>query len=1194
MTRMQIRRVLFFATILLLSTTGPALTELSSNAVASSSRSQTGVDVGVTGISVKYTSSTDEGNYKMFSSNHPILGFNRPASLFVIDAMVNVSSTLMIEVENFGTAASGVIDVTVTLNHNEYEFFELNNTIKQMASLNAGQSNSISISISPSYAGNHTLVVAATSTITDDVPSNDMKSQPFTVGYRYFNCDSLGTWNKGNEWDLSTDTSISKGTSCHVGQGSTSSYSNSMTTSLISPQMDMSDAVDNPLRTNGFSFFYTGSAAANDVLKIYAKTAFGGWTQVASISNTVDSTFLDGVNWQTFSVSNKGAASPLIPMDSSYFHTSTQIKFEFTSDLSGSDIGYWIDDIVFVYDQKVRENEYQVSARGIATNGATPGNWGSINLEIINEGNISESFVPFLQGLPAGWNAYYSRLSGTTFDPSQGLTVTPGIPIEFQIMIQPDENTSIGLHQMSVEISSEQYSAVSTTLPVQFLVQADRIPIVTPPAVRPSCPPSYSCTFEIDLENIGDATDVFDLSYDLTSLPTGWDVGFKWSQPTSIQLRPNEPTTAMMTMTVPVGVAPDTVVSFDFTMRAQNDSTRAATVSVDISASMVSDATVDLVESMKMDRMYVDAGDEVKLTYNVWNNATRQDIFDISFIVEDQGQWIVEQPTGPPAVLNSGATTTFDVYITVPENAQADDRGPRLIPVLESQRSLMTIQGPEFDAFRVTTTENIGIEPVETPLKLTPSQPNSATFVITNHGNGDTEVGVDIVDLPPTWDWWMMIDGENHSGPISLSVSYDLEHTKEIQIWLLLPMEESAGERHTVTISVQPTSGNDDANTSDNVIEFTAVTDTVHSPVLRIQPGSTSTISGGVFSARASLENQGNARDDSLRLKTTVYSTPALTNTKSFLSVGGVSRAIGEEIPLTLQAGELINLSIDVMVPVNATLNTRFVVLFEVLGSFDSNGFPVILSVEHLIILDQERSIDVDFVQESTGIVLDGTGANVWVNHTSTSTFNETMILTGNGPKGWQISCNKILIPEEGLEFRSTPGHVNPQSTQSMCEILRLSGSTSGDVTFTLRSADGYHEFTTTLTLEYEALEEEELFSTAEILIGGSGGLVFIVGLLFLIRGRRTGDDFSEQFYEEKEVVAISGPPVNVPPVNGPPVTNVEPTSMTETVQQVEPQTFIPPSTQLAAPPIPDSGLPPGWTDEQWSYYGQQYLDGTL
>ena len=27
------------------------------------------------------------------------------------------------------------------------------------------------------------------------------------------------------------------------------------------------------------------------------------------------------------------------------------------------------------------------------------------------------------------------------------------------------------------------------------------------------------------------------------------------------------------------------------------------------------------------------------------------------------------------------------------------------------------------------------------------------------------------------------------------------------------------------------------------------------------------------------------------------------------------------------------------------------------------------------------------------------------------------------------------------------------------------------------------------------------------------------------------------------------------------------------------------------SPPLPDTGLPPGWTLEQWQYYGQQYLD---
>ncbi len=38
----------------------------------------------------------------------------------------------------------------------------------------------------------------------------------------------------------------------------------------------------------------------------------------------------------------------------------------------------------------------------------------------------------------------------------------------------------------------------------------------------------------------------------------------------------------------------------------------------------------------------------------------------------------------------------------------------------------------------------------------------------------------------------------------------------------------------------------------------------------------------------------------------------------------------------------------------------------------------------------------------------------------------------------------------------------------------------------------------------------------------------------------------------------------------------------------------IPAAPQLAGPPLPPGGLPAGWTAEQWSYYGQQYLDGTL
>ena len=69
---------------------------------------------------------------------------------------------------------------------------------------------------------------------------------------------------------------------------------------------------------------------------------------------------------------------------------------------------------------------------------------------------------------------------GTTLDPLSGLTVLPGTPVGFNIRIQPDPNASIGFQQMTIRITSSQYPDVYTLLPVQFLVKADRIPVITP------------------------------------------------------------------------------------------------------------------------------------------------------------------------------------------------------------------------------------------------------------------------------------------------------------------------------------------------------------------------------------------------------------------------------------------------------------------------------------------------------------------------------------------------------------------------------------------------------------------------------------------------------------------------------------------------------------------------------------------
>ncbi len=218
----------------------------------------TGVDITVSNVSFSYTTGNDESRYRMFSSNYPVFGFNRPAELYVVDAVVNVPIQVDVLIENVGTAASGVVDVNIKVLHNEYALFEMINETVQMGSLNGGDSNSVSKIFTPTYAGNHTLVIHSTSTVTDDKPQNDEYLGSFTVASSYLNCDDLTGWNVGTQWGLSSDSALSMGSSCHIGNGQFSTYTNNLATSLITPVMDMSDAVSNPTRTNGLSFYYTG------------------------------------------------------------------------------------------------------------------------------------------------------------------------------------------------------------------------------------------------------------------------------------------------------------------------------------------------------------------------------------------------------------------------------------------------------------------------------------------------------------------------------------------------------------------------------------------------------------------------------------------------------------------------------------------------------------------------------------------------------------------------------------------------------------------------------------------------------------------------------------------------------------------------------------------------------------------------
>lgn len=1136
-----------------------------------------GVDLTITSVDFSYTTSIDEGRYRMFSSNHPIPNFNRPAELYVVDAVIDVPIFVELTVENLGTNPSGTIDVTLKMLHNEYQQFEMVNTTLQMASLNGGSSNTIGFTIIPNYAGNHSLEARASAGVVDDSPGNDLFNRHFTVASHYFNCDDLTLWTTTNEWRLSTDTSLSQGSACHVGNGQTSTYSSSSMSVLETPAIDMSDAVDSPTRTNGMTFFYTGSSQQGDELKMYVQDAGGINTELGSISGLIDQSFIDGASWQTFSVTDQGATSPLIPAPTSEFTSSTKFRFVFTSDALNEDIGFWLDDIVIVYDQKVKPIEYAISSAGVSTTGALPGEWGSVGIALTNNGNISDFVIPSVENLPNDWGVYYAHESGVSINAQSGVLLAPGETKTIQMNLMPDENASIGFNQLTFKATSSQYQTVNSTLPVQFQVLPDREPFIVIPEQRPSCPPGYTCPFEIEVQNIGDATDVFDLSIDQQSLPQGWSVQFSWTQDTSVLVRPDQPVQVGMSMTVPVGATPDTVVAFKLHATSQNNSMKHHSIEIDVSASMISEAYVGMSSVQANQDWSINAGETVEVSFTIWNNASRQDIFSMGVEYQPAGMWHIEQPNRPDAVINPGGSTTFTAKITAPENAQAGDIAPPITPSITSQRSGMTITGEAFSMVSVRTISDLSLSLVEAPNKLRPGASNKVIFDLVNNGNGPVEALLIADDMPQTWSVTFRVLGENITDSIPLSAPYDANNNATVEAWIFLPSEEGASEIHTLTFTASNGDGLEDQSEEDNTVSFDTITASVRIPMLTGSGASTFAMVGSTVSVNATLTNIGNAIDDGIIVSGSYSASPPNPNIVAFFStgIGSTSKSAGEAVEIMLAPNQSTVVSLDLILPSDLLLNTRIVVSFEVIAGMNEEMQPYELTYDALIIVDQQRRIDVQLSNANALINPTGVGVPLFVNLTSTSSQPEDLELNVILPENWQAVCNGVLLESIGQNMTLQAGHIDPQIDDIPCTLHRISGPLEGKLTFSVASKDGVVQWEGSQVFTFSERPNDTASIAVETVAGGIAVFLAFV-LLMAISLRKRGDSEIVEMQEEDEQsmeIVQAGPPAS----NGPPIQQSTMTHHHEPEQQ--------------GPMLPAEGLPQGWTMEQWTHYGQQYLD---
>ena len=1120
--------------------------------VATSGRA-VNIDLDVTDISITYPDSVNNSLYKMFSSNYPIPEFNKPENLYVTDGVVNVEMNINVVIENLGTAQSGFVDIELLVLHNEYARFELLNESRTLSPISGSSSASIDVLWTPNYAGNHTLQITVSNTIGDDDVTNNQQTRHMTVAYLYDNCIDMSQWTTSGEWTVNSDAFISQSNSFHVGNGQFSTYSNSQVSTLTSPTFNVADDVSGHNSAIGYSFFYTGGAGAGDEMKGYIKDDAGNWDETFTMANVVDNNLQDGINWQTFSASYNGKNSPLIPVDNSHFHSTTQLRFIFTSDAVTNDIGYWIDDLVIIYDQAAKKGEYQVNLAGVNALGGLPGDWSTTRLEVTNSGNISGRYTPVASGIPNGWSHYFANPNGASIG-SSGLDLLPGESRVFDLRVLVDSNATQGNLPVTVNISSNLYPDVEHGVETIVKVLPDRLPDIIVPDITPRCSPGSSCNFAIELQNIGDATDVFSLSIEDKNIPTGWSMSLAWNQSTNVLVRVDTPVEIWMTATVPEGVEPDVTAEVWLTATSTNDSRRTDVEAIEVSAAMISDSEIS-VELIGEEDGFIDAAQSRDVSFRIWNNASRIDIFRPQIDFTDVTGWDVELLNSPDLAISPGSSSTYTVRITAPMTAQAGDLGPMISPKALSLRSGQLITGDAWQGLRVDSLHDLSIQLIESPSKLTPGVPIMMTVEIINSGNGPDVAILDLPWSPESWTWWALVDGTNVTDGVPLSVSYDLENIKTVNIWLTLTSLEAPGEFHEITITVEPQDG-EDMNSNDNSVMFEAITETIRQPRLDGYSNESIVETDSTYTFNATAWNIGNAADNSIRARLVLQTNPASSEVVGFLSTGnGLSKGAGEWINLNLGATQSIDLVADVIISPDCALNSIISATIELEGGADELGRPIVKTITVALMVGERRNVVLEEILEPDNELNDDSKHVMWVNLTSTSTQDEIFDIDASIPNGWGLICDGNTIHLQSVRIEMDQGHLTTQSHNMRCELIRESGPYDGEVRLSINGSDDRINYEVTNQITWASPTVEETMFSNTILASGIGGFTLLAAIILFMRRGDSEDEFDDEYEDDEQFIeeevpmkgppssAFAGPPATVQPVENP---------MTEYERQVE------------------------------------------
>ena len=368
---------------------------------------------------------------------------------------------------------------------------------------------------------------------------------------------------------------------------------------------------------------------------------------------------------------------------------------------------------------------------------------------------------------------------------------------------------------------------------------------------------------------------------------------------------------------------------------------------------------------------------------------------------------------------------------------------------------------------------------------------------------------------------------------IDLSVSYDLDNVKQIDVWILLPALESPGEFHEITLEVQPENG-DDINPGNNAQMFEAVTDTVRQPRLDGYAEEKVVETNSTFSFNATAWNIGNAADTNIRARLIIQTSQSSDEIIGFLSTSnGLSKSTGEWISLNLGPTQSVELFADVIISSNCELNTIISATIELEGGSDDLGRPITKAVTAGLLVGERRYVSLQDMGKPVTDIDSDTNHIFWINLTSTSTKSEIFDVESKVPEGWGIICDGYTIHTQATRLELAAGHIIEQSYDMRCEVVRESGEYSGLYTVFVNGTDSRIDFKITETISWSEPISDE--SNVTILVASSIGLIVVISGTLLFLRRETLDDDLEEEYVETEVIPVQGPPSTA--FSGPPAT---------------------------------------------------------